>query len=102
MNVVYGLSRASLRKILSDHFIPQSSNLKQKVRPISLLLTVSQLLNRSCQTALVTQVVALRRWRTSKNNISSIDIFNVWQRSNPRGRRTNGEILSVARTEIFV
>lgn len=41
------------------------------------------------------------RWRTSKNNISSIDIFNVWQRSNPRGCRANGEILSVARIEVF-
>lgn len=96
-----GLSRAPLRKILLGHFIPQSSLLKQKIRPIGLLLPVSELFNRSYQTDLVTQAVALRRWRTSKNNISSIDIFNVWQRSNPRGHRANGEILSVARTEVF-
>lgn len=88
-------------KILSGHFIPQPSILKQKVRPMGLLLPLSELFNRSYQTDLVTQAVALRRWRTSKNNISSIDIFNVWQRSNPRGHRTNGEILSVARTEVF-
>lgn len=88
-------------KILSRHLIPQSSILKKKVRPIGLLLPVSELFNRSYQTDLVTQAGAPRRWRTSKNNISSIDIFNVWQRSNPRGHRTNGEILSVARTEVF-
>lgn len=52
-------------------------------------------------TDLVTQAAALRRWRTSKKNISSIDIFNVWQRSNPRGCRANGQILSVARTQRF-